>query len=224
MRWTTKRRLCRYAAELLAQEKVVGWLQGRMEFGPRALGSRGILGDARSRQTQKLMNLKVKFRESFRPFAPVVLRDRAAEYFQMRDGEESPYMLLAAPVAEQTRVAHDDAEAAGFDKLRIVRSTLPAITHVDCSARVQTVDRERHGRLFGLLKAFEARTGCPVSIHEFDVRGEPIVCTPANAYRCFMATDIDVLAMEAFVLLKAEQPAASARVARNDYLAQFQLD
>jgi len=217
-------RLLAYVADLLASEKVVGWMQGRMEFGPRALGCRSILGDARSREMQRVMNRKIKFRESFRPFAPVVLRERVSEYFEMRDGEESPYMLLVAPVAEEKRTAHDGSNATGLDKLKAIRSTVPAITHVDGSARVQTVDAERHGRFYKLLKAFEARTGCPVMINtSFNVRGEPIVCAPEHAYRCFMATNMDALVMEDFVLLKDEQPTAESHPI-DEYLAQFQLD
>jgi carbamoyltransferase len=217
--------LCAQVADLLAGEKVVGWVQGRMEFGPRALGCRSILGDARSVEMQKVMNLKTKFRESFRPFAPVVLRDRVSEFFQMRDGADSPYMLLVAPVAERQRLlASDKPAGVGLEKLKAVRSTVPAITHVDFSARVQTVDHARNPRLYKLLKAFEAKTGCPVLINtSFNVRSEPIVCTPEDAYRCFMASNMDVLVIEDFVMLKQEQPAAP----RHDvdaYLAQFSPD
>jgi carbamoyltransferase len=216
--------LCRYVAELLAAEKVVGWMQGRMEFGPRALGARSILGDARSREMQKVMNLKIKFRESFRPFAPAVLRERVSRYFQMRDAEDSPYMLLVAPLAEGQRLASDASAAVGLDKLKRIRSTLPAVTHVDDSARVQTVDARRHGRFYRLLQAFETQTGCPVLINtSFNVRGEPIVCTPQDAYRCFLATNIDALVLEDFVLLKKEQRVAKADET-SEYLAQFQLD
>jgi carbamoyltransferase len=216
--------LCAFVADLLAADKVVGWMQGRMEFGPRALGCRSILGDARSREMQKLMNVKIKFRESFRPFAPVVLRERASEYFQMRDDQDSPYMLLTAPVADEKRLARQGPIAAGLDKLKVVRSTVPAITHVDYSARMQTVDALRHGRFYRLLKTFEAKTGCPVMINtSFNVRGEPIVCAPEHAYRCFMATDMDALVMEDFVLLKSEQPSAGER-RLGEYLGQFQLD
>ena len=216
--------LCNYVADLIASEKVVGWMHGRTEFGPRALGCRSILGDARSCQMQSVMNLKIKFRESFRPFAPVVLRDRVSDYFQMNDGEDSPYMLLVAPVAKSKRVAHDGAPTTGLDKLKAIRSVVPAITHVDYSARVQTVDKQRHGRFYKLMKAFEAKTGCPVMINtSFNVRGEPIVCSPEHAYRCFMATDMDVLVMEDFVLLKEEQPTAE-KYELDEYLAQFQLD
>jgi len=216
--------LCGFVAELLVSEKVVGWMQGRMEFGPRALGSRSILGDARSRQMQKVMNLKVKFRESFRPFAPAVLRDQAGAYFQMRPTDESPYMLLVAPVVEQQRIAHDGNTATGLAKLQVARSTVPAITHVDCSARVQTVDAARHGRFYKLLQAFQAHSGCPMIINtSFNVRGEPIVCTPHDAYHCFMATNMDALVMENFVLLKHEQHHAKQHRI-DEYLAQFSLD
>ena len=213
----------RTVAGLLASEKVVGWMQGRMEFGPRALGSRSILGDARSRSMQRVMNLKIKFRESFRPFAPVVLHDRVSEYFDFPGDCESPYMLLVAPVAERERgdVASD---GVGLERLNSVRSTIPAVTHVDYSARLQTVDPVRHERLHALMKAFEARTGCPVLVNtSFNVRGEPIVCTPEDAYRCFMATNMDVLVMEDCILLKEDQPAAEQHVI-DEHLARFQLD
>ena len=210
--------------DLIEEEKVVGFLQGRMEFGPRALGCRSIIGDARSRKMQSVMNLKIKFRESFRPFAPIVLRERANDYFEMREGEDSPYMLLVAPVAQEKRLGVSEDEGAGLDKLKVVRSEVPAVTHVDFSARVQTVDPERHARLHRLMKAFEARTGCPVMINtSFNVRGEPIVCTPAEAYHCFMGTDMDVLVLENFILLKSEQP-ETATPDRDRYLAQFALD
>jgi carbamoyltransferase len=223
-RFDDERELCDCVAGLVASEKVVGWMQGRAEFGPRALGCRSILGDARSRRMQSTMNLKIKFRESFRPLAPVVLRERVSEYFEMPDGEDSPYMLLVAPVARDKRLADGQPPAAGLDKLKTVRSVLPAITHVDHSARVQTVDELRHGRLYRLLKAFESKTGCPVMINtSFNVRGEPIVCSPEDAYRCFMATDMDVVVIEDFVLLKEEQPAA-AKHETDQHLARFQPD
>lgn len=216
--------LCSYVAGLIADEKVVGWMQGRAEFGPRALGSRSILGDARSRRMQSVMNRKIKFRESFRPFAPAVLRDRVSEFFEMRDQEDSPYMLLVAPVAKSKRLPEEAAKAVGLEKLDRARSVAPAITHVDYSARVQTVDPQRHGRLYRLIKAFEAKTGCPMLINtSFNVRGEPIVCTPEDAYDCFMATNMDVLVMEDFVLLKHEQPDAEEHPI-DEYLAKFQLD
>lgn len=215
--------LCRHVAELVDAENVVGLMQGRMEFGPRALGCRSIIGDARSPKMQTVMNLKIKFRESFRPFAPIVLRERVHEYFEMREHEDSPYMLLVAPVQEDKRLPVDDAKE-GLDKLNTRRSQVPAVTHVDFSARVQTVDAERHGRLYRIMKAFEERTDCPVLINtSFNVRGEPIVCTPKDAYHCFINTDMDVLVMENFVLLKSEQPHAPTHE-REQYLAQFALD
>ena len=213
-------------AGLMDAGKVVGWFQGRMEFGPRALGSRSIVGDARSTEMQTLMNVKIKFRESFRPFAPSVLEERVDEYFEMRPREQSPYMLLVAGVQPGKRAIQNGEAAAleGLDKLHAVRSEVPAITHVDYSARVQTVDAHRHGRYYKLLKAFERRTGCPVVINtSFNVRGEPIVCSPEHAYRCFMGTNMDVLVLERFVLLKAEQPGGD-EVRNEEYLAQFKLD
>jgi len=216
--------LCEFVAGKLATENVVGWMQGRMEFGPRALGSRSILGDPRSEAMQSVMNLKIKFRESFRPFAPGILRERTSEYFEMREGEESPYMLLVAPVDRGKRTDGADGGLSGLDKLKVKRSEVPAITHVDHSARVQTVDPDRHGRYYQLIKAFEEQTGCPVIINtSFNVRGEPIVCTPEQAYRCFMATNMDVLVVEDFVLLKEEQP-DGGKHAIGDYLAQYALD
>jgi len=209
---------------ILAQ-RVVGWFQGRMEFGPRALGGRSILGDARSRDMQSLINLKTKFREGFRPFAPIVLRDRAPEYFELKPGHDSPYMLLVAPVKPAHRLPlPEGGGGVGLDKLKAARSTLPAVTHVDCSARVQTVDTERNPRLHALLTEFDRRTGCPVLINtSFNVRSEPIVCTPRDAYHCFMASNIDVLVIEDCILLKEQQPAAK----RHDvdaYLARFLPD
>jgi carbamoyltransferase len=218
--------LCEAVAGLIANEKVVGWLCGRMEFGPRALGARSILGDARSEAMQSMMNLKIKFRESFRPFAPSVLEERVDEYFETRPNEPSPYMLLVAPVRPEKRIELNgrDRNLSGIDKLKSKRSVVPAITHVDYSARIQTVDAARHGRYYKLLKAFERRTGSPVIINtSFNVRGEPIVHTPEQAYRCFMATNIDALVLEGFVLLKAEQGNA-APADRDKYLAEFKLD
>lgn len=217
--------LCEAVAELVAQEKVVGWFQGRMEFGPRALGSRSIIGDARSLNMQSVMNLKIKMRESFRPFAPSILRGSVADYFEMRPNEDSPYMLLVAPIVEQRRVplVGSDGVPRGFGMLKTKRSDVPAITHVDYSARVQTVDC-RHGLYEQLLRSFYAKTGCPVIINtSFNVRGEPIVCLPEHAYRCFMATNIDVLVIERFVLHKQDQPAATA-VQLDEYLHEFELD
>jgi carbamoyltransferase len=215
--------LCDHVAQQMASEKVVGWMQGRMEFGPRALGSRSIIGDARSEKMQTVMNLKIKFRESFRPFAPCVLRESASDYFEMAPDVESPYMLIVAPVAAQRRL-ETDSTAVGLDKLKQKRSVVPAITHVDHSARVQTVDPERHGRYYSLIKRFKEKTGCPVIINtSFNVRGEPIVCTPEQAYRCFMATNMDILVLERFVLHKKEQPTATEHRI-DDYLAQYALD
>jgi carbamoyltransferase len=218
--------LCDEVAQLLADENVVGWFSGRMEFGPRALGARSILGDARSTSMQTVMNLKIKFRESFRPFAPAVLQERVDEYFEMRPFEDSPYMLLVAPVRQEKRLhvdrAADDLE--GIEKLKVPRSVVPAITHVDYSARVQTVDPQRHGRYYKLLKAFERHTDSPVLINtSFNVRGEPIVCTPEDAYRCFLSSNMDVLVLENFVLKKHDQQPLSEADAEA-YLAQFQLD
>jgi carbamoyltransferase len=213
-------------AQLLASEKVVGWMQGRMEFGPRALGARSILGDARSREMQSVMNLKIKFRESFRPFAPSVLAQSVSDYFEMEPGQSSPYMLLVAPVQPAKRVdPSGDAEPArGLDKLKECRSVVPAITHVDYSARVQTVDAEHAPRFHGLLSRFHELTGSPMVINtSFNVRGEPIVCTPEDAYRCFMATNMDVLVMEHIVLLKENQPNAEEHES-DRYLSQFNLD
>ncbi len=213
-------------SRLIADGKVVGWVQGRMEFGPRALGARSILGDARNPEMQSVMNLKVKHRESFRPFAPVVLQDSAHQYFELREGEESPYMLIVAPVRQDKLLAPGSRGPAGpaLDRIREVRSVVPAITHVDNSARIQTVDRARNPRLSSLLEAFAGLTGCPMVINtSFNVRGEPIVCTAADAFRCFMATDIDALAIGDFLLLKSEQP-ESARASLKAYLGQFGKD
>ncbi|AWT60597.1 MAG: Decarbamoylnovobiocin carbamoyltransferase [Candidatus Moanabacter tarae] len=217
-------KLCDTIADLIASEKVIGLFQGRMEFGPRALGCRSIIGDPRSQKMQSTMNLKIKFRESFRPFAPIILRERVSEYFNMRPNEDSPYMLLVAPVAAQKRLAAKNIRRKGLMKLKDIRSEVPAITHVDYSARIQTVDEERHGRLYKLMKSFEAKTGCPVLINtSFNVRGEPIVCSPEHAFRCFMATNMDVLVLENFVLLKEEQSNATEHEI-GEYLAQFPSD
>ena len=208
----------------IAEEKIIGWMQGRMEFGPRALGCRSILGDPRSPRMQSMMNLKTKFRESFRPFAPVVLHDHAHDYFSLPAGHESPYMLIVADVLPKHRVSAD-GDASGIDRLlKVVRSTLPAITHVDYSARIQTVDPDRHGRFHRLLARFHQFTGCPVLVNtSFNIRGEPIVCAPAEAYRCFMATNMDVLVIEDVILYKHEQPAAVQHEI-DEYLAQTHLD
>ena len=211
-----------HVARQLAAEKVVGWFQGRMEFGPRALGGRSILGDARSPKMQSIMNLKIKYRESFRPFAPSVLRERVADYFAL--DTDSPYMLLVAPVCEQRRIAMsaDQQQLWGIEKLHVPRSDIPAVTHVDYSARVQTVEEHANPRYYRLLKAFEAETGCGVIVNtSFNVRGEPIVCTPEDAYRCFMRTEMDILVLENCVLYKDQQPALSHD---SDWRHEFELD
>jgi carbamoyltransferase len=209
-------------AALLGDEKVVGWLQGRMEFGPRALGNRSILGDPRSTKMQSVMNLKIKYRESFRPFAPSVLRERLADYFDL--DTDSPYMLLVAPVSERWRIAMtpEQQRLFGIEKLNVPRSTIPAITHVDYSARIQTVHPDTNPRYHGLLRRFEALTGCPVLVNtSFNVRGEPIVCTPSDAYRCFMRTEMDVLVVGNFLMLKERQPKLEKD---SDWRREFELD
>jgi carbamoyltransferase len=219
-------------AALLAEGKIIGWFAGRMEFGPRALGARSIIGDPRNAQMQAAMNLKIKFRESFRPFAPCVLRERAADYFDMKAGQESPYMLLVAPVAERHRVPLSESDRAKMEsdpdlraRVNVVRSTIPAVTHVDYSARIQTVDEERHGRFYRLMKKFENLTGCPVIVNtSFNVRGEPIVCTPQDAYRCFLATEMDILVLEDFILRKEDMKKSVTEAEKQKYLAQFELD
>jgi carbamoyltransferase len=223
-------RLLDKVAQLLDQEKVVGWFQNRMEFGPRALGCRSIIGDARSPRMQQKMNLKIKYRESFRPFAPCVLREFVHKVFEMRPDEDSPYMLLVAPIRQEwrTELNAEDRQRMQDPDLRIrvsvPRSKLPAITHVDYSARVQTVDPVRHGRFYRLMKRFYDLTGCPVIINtSFNIRGEPIVCTPAEAFHCFTSTEMDVLVLEDYVLLKEAQPADLIEDAE-DYKAQYALD
>jgi carbamoyltransferase len=209
-------------AKRLANEKVVGWFQGRMEFGPRALGARSILGDPRSPKMQSVMNLKIKFRESFRPFAPSVLRERVAEYFEMDC--DSPYMLLVAPVRPEIRHEMTAAEEAlfGIEKLNVPRSDIPAVTHVDYSARVQTVQRADHPLYYDLISEFDRLTGCPVIVNtSFNVRGEPIVCTPSDAYRCFMRTSMDALAIGNFLLDRVDQPAFEDD---RSWEKEFQLD
>jgi len=219
--------LCERVTDLLANENVVGWFQGRMEFGPRALGARSILGDARSTKMQSVMNLKIKFRESFRPFAPIVLKEHVDKYFELDSHQESPYMLLVAPVKKEIRNKLDASHesAFGIDKLNYVRSSIPAVTHVDYSARVQTVDQERNELLHKLMSRFFEKTGCPVLINtSFNVRSEPIVCTPLDAYRCFMMTDMDVLVLGGHVLLKVDQPNRMSEADREQHLSQFELD
>ena len=195
----------RWIAEQINEGKVVGLMQGRMEFGPRALGCRSILGDPRSEKMQRLINLKIKYRESFRPFAPSVLRENASEWFDFDPNQESPYMLLVTSVKESRQKASDD-RAKGLDRLQVARSEIPAVTHVNQSARVQTVDPERHGFYYKVVAAFEKLTGCPMVVNtSFNVRGEPIVCSPDDAYRCFMSTEMDALVLEDLVLLKDDQ-------------------
>jgi len=218
--------LCEAVAAHLADGLVVGWFQGRMEFGPRALGSRSLLGDPRDPAMQTTMNLKIKFRESFRPFAPSVLADRAGDYFEMPRGADSPYMLVVAPVADRRRLGQSsEADGLfGIAKLNVPRSTIPAVTHVDGSARVQTVDDDRDPLYARLLRAFERRTGCPLLINtSFNVRGEPIVESPADAYRGFLATGIDVLALGRCVVRKADHRPAD-RVDVEAHLARFAPD
>lgn len=218
--------------QMLMQGKIVGWFHGRMEFGPRALGARSILADARNPGIQSLMNLKIKFRESFRPFAPCVLRERAADYFDFPSDAESPYMLLVAPVSQKhrTAISKSDQEIMAADpnlnrRVNIIRSTVPSVTHVDFSARLQTIDESRHGRFYRLLKAFERKTGCPVLVNtSFNVRGEPIVASPQDALRCFLSTDMDVLVLEDFVLQKKQIQNIPSQMERANYLAAFKAD
>jgi len=209
-------------ADLIAEGKVVGWFQGRMEFGPRALGSRSILGDARSPKMQELMNLKIKFRESFRPFAPSALAERAGDFFEI--GTSSPYMLLTVPVKKEiTRAMSEEQQKLfGLEKLHVVRSTLPAVTHVDYSARIQTVSEDDNPLYYRMIKKFDEKYGCPVIINtSFNVRGEPIVCTPEDAYRCFMRTNMDYLIMGNFLLEKKDQKPLDKDI---DWLKKFELD
>jgi carbamoyltransferase len=209
-------------AELLDGEQVIGWFQGRMEFGPRALGGRSIIGDPRSAKMQSVMNLKIKYRESFRPFAPSVLAERVGDYFE-HDGP-SPYMLIVAPVRKHLRVelTEEQQKLFGIDKLKLKRSELPAITHVDYSARIQTVHEETNPRYYRLLKAFERRTGCGVLVNtSFNVRGEPIVCSPTDAYRCFMRTEMDCLVIENYLLEKPVQPKFEED---DSWRTEFELD
>jgi carbamoyltransferase len=206
----------------LAAGRVVGWLQGRMEFGPRSLGGRSILGDARNTKMQSIMNLKIKYRESFRPFAPSVLRERVSDYFDLNG--DSPYMLLVAPVAGKRRLplAAEQGQLWGIDLLNIPRSDVPAVTHLDYSARIQTVHQSTNPRYYELLKAFEVQTGCPVLVNtSFNVRGEPIVCTPEDAYRCFMRTEMDVLVLENCVLYKTQQKPIAQD---SSWQKEFELD
>lgn len=209
-------------ARLLTEDKVIGWFQGRMEFGPRALGNRSIIGDPRSKTMQSKMNLKIKYRESFRPFAPAVLRQDVSEYFDL--DSDSPYMLLVAPVLEKRRIPMSDEQGKlfGIAKLNIPRSDIPAVTHVDYSARVQTVSEGEHPRFYKLLSSFKELTGCSVLVNtSFNVRGEPIVMTPRDAYACFMRTEMDCLVLNDFILLKEEQPKWQEK---EDWQNKFELD
>jgi carbamoyltransferase len=217
-----RRDLLKRAAELLAAEKVVGWFNGRMEFGPRALGMRSILGDARSPRMQAQMNLKIKFREGFRPFAPSVLRERVHEYFEL--DRDSPYMLLVAPVKAERQIPMSGEQRSlwGIEKLNVQRSDIPAVTHIDYSARIQTVSRDTNPDYYDLIKEFERITGSGVIVNtSFNVRGEPIVCTPEDAYRCFMRTHIDHLVLGPYLLDKTEQPEWRET---KDWQQEFQLD
>jgi carbamoyltransferase len=209
-------------ADLIADQTVIGWFQGRMEFGPRALGSRSIIGDARSSEMQELMNLKIKFRESFRPFAPSVIKERASDFFEIE--QESPYMLLVAPVKKELCRAMSDEEQKffGLDRLHVIRSTIPAVTHVDYSARIQTVSRDDNPLYYQVIERFGEKYDCPVIINtSFNVRGEPIVCTPEDAYLCFMRTNMDYLLLGNFLLEKKEQKPLDKDI---DWLKEFELD
>ena len=208
-------------ASFLADEKAIGWMQGRMEFGPRALGGRSIIADPRSPQMQKQLNLKVKYRESFRPFAPSVLREDVKQWFEY--GAESPYMLFVDYVKEEKRNAITEKENAlfGIEKLNVPRSCIPAVTHVDHSARIQTVDANTNPLYHAVISKFKEKTGCPIVVNtSFNVRGEPIVSTPSDAFRCFMGTDLDVLAVGNYILLKHEQDESK----KENYEGKYELD
>jgi len=208
-------------AKELSNNKTVGWFQGRMEFGPRALGGRSILADPRSEKMQKELNLKIKFRESFRPFAPSVLREELSNWFELNC--DSPYMLLVSDIKKdkQINMSEDDKKLFGIDKLNIKRSSIPAITHVDYSARIQTVHKETNPKYYNLLNEFKKITGCPVLVNtSFNVRGEPIVCSIENAFNCFMGTNLDILVIEDFILIKNDQDKSLI----NDYKNKFELD
>jgi len=209
-------------SQSLAEEKVVGWHQGRMEFGPRSLGARSIIGDGRSSKMQSIMNLKIKYRESFRPFAPAVLRERLTDYFDINC--DSPYMLLVAPVKKEIAkpMSKNEESLFGIEKLNVSRSTIPAVTHVDYSARIQTVHEKTNPRFYKLIKKFDEKTGCAVLINtSFNVRGEPIVCSPQDSYKCFMRTEMDVLTIENFILYKEDQPKFSDQ---QDWQKTYELD
>ncbi len=220
--------LLRQTVQAMTEEKVVGWFQDRMEFGPRALGARSIIGDSRSEKMQAQMNLRIKFRESFRPFAPSVLVEDVPEYFDL--DRESPYMLLVAPVRKDKLCSLTAAQRSDMrdpdlrKRVNVKRSVIPAVTHVDMSARIQSVDEKRNGRYYRLIREFKHQTGCGVIINtSFNIRGEPIVCTPQDAYRCFLASDMDVLVLENCILYKTEQPAQS-QSERENYIGSFSLD
>jgi carbamoyltransferase len=220
--------LLQATARAMVGGQVVGWFHGRMEFGPRALGARSIIGDARNEAMQATMNLRIKFRESFRPFAPCVLEEDVSRYFEL--DRPSPYMLLVADVRKELRhsLSPEQLQLMKDPDLRkrvnVPRSSIPAVTHVDMSARVQTVDEGRHGRFYRLMKEFKRQTGCGVIINtSFNIRGEPIVCTPQDAYRCFLASEMDVLVLENCLLRRSEQPALST-AERQKYIASFKLD
>jgi carbamoyltransferase len=208
-------------ASALADEKAVGWMQGRMEFGPRALGGRSIIADPRSPIMQRQLNLKVKYRESFRPFAPSVLREDVSKWFE--HDTDSPYMLLVANVKEDRRRAmtEDEEGLFGIDKLNIPRSSIPAITHVDYSARIQTVHPDTNPRYHAVISKFKEKTGCPIVVNtSFNVRGEPIICTPTDAFKCFMGTEMDILAVGNYVLYKKQQDEAL----KENYEERYELD
>jgi carbamoyltransferase len=224
---STDNELIEQVADLIDQENVIGWFQGRMEFGPRALGARSIIGDARSKKMQSVMNLKIKFRESFRPFAPIVLKEHVHDYFDLKDGQESPYMLVVADVlaAHRNELPDDYEQSFGIEKLNYVRSSMPAITHVDYSARIQTVGADRNPLLHQMMTRFYEKTGCPVMINtSFNVRSEPIVCTPQDAFRCFQMTDMDVLVIGRHLVSKNQQASQMDEAQREEHLKQFQLD
>jgi carbamoyltransferase len=231
-RFADESELISRVADLLTEEKVVGWFQGRMEYGPRALGSRSIIGDPRSPKMQSVMNLKIKYRESFRPFAPIVLREAASDWFEIQPQHESPYMLIVADVLPERRVPLNDEQRRVMsdspdlcERVNVPRSAVPAITHVDYSARLQTVDVDRNPRLHQLLRAFNDRTGCPILVNtSFNVRGEPIVCSPEDAWRCFVATEMDVLVLGDYLILKTDNPSIADAGQRQQHLANFALD
>jgi carbamoyltransferase len=218
----SREQLPEVVAELLAAGKIVGLHQGRMEFGPRALGARSIIGDPRSTEMQSVMNLKIKYRESFRPFAPSVLREHVDEWFELN--YDSPYMMLVADVVPERRreMSEDEKALFGISKLNIKRSEIPAVTHVDYSARIQTVRHDTNPLYWDIIEAFRQKTGCPVVVNtSFNVRGEPIVCTPEDSYRCFMRTEMDYLVLETCVLDKKDQPEFGEKT---DWRKEFRLD